>query len=138
MELWQMDVMGGELLDDGRELKAVTAIDDHSRYGLAVGLVARATTRPVCEVFAGLLQRFGVPQEILTDGKVFTGRYAEARRVRRFPASHSPMLTPGSPGSRPSPSRRRTSSTAGSPVSWPTSWPSCSGCTPGCWRTVTR
>jgi transposase InsO family protein len=77
MELWQMDVMGGVMLDDGRELKAVTAIDDHSRYGLGVGLVARATTRPVCEVFAGLLQQFGVPQEVLTDnGKVFTGRYA--------------------------------------------------------------
>jgi transposase InsO family protein len=77
MELWQMDVMGGVMLEDGRELKAVTAIDDHSRYGLAVGLVARATTRPVCEVFAGLLARFGVPQEVLTDnGKVFTGRYA--------------------------------------------------------------
>jgi len=77
MELWQMDVMGGVMLDDGRELKAVTAIDDHSRYGLAAGLVERATTRPVCEVFAGLLQQFGVPQEILTDnGKVFTGRYA--------------------------------------------------------------
>jgi transposase InsO family protein len=77
MELWQMDVMGGVMLDDGQELKAVTAIDDHSRYGLAVGLVVRATTRPVCEVFAGLLTRFGVPQEVLTDnGKVFTGRYA--------------------------------------------------------------
>ena len=31
-----------------------------------VGLVARATTRPVCEVFAGLLARFGVPEEVLT------------------------------------------------------------------------
>ena len=66
IELWQIDVMGGVMLDDGRELKAVTAIDDHSRYGLGVGLVARATTRPVCEVFAGLLARFGVPEEVLT------------------------------------------------------------------------
>ena len=33
MELWQMDVVGGVMLDDGRELKAVTAIDDHSRCG---------------------------------------------------------------------------------------------------------
>jgi transposase len=32
MELWQMDVMGGVLLDDGTELKAVTGIDDHSRF----------------------------------------------------------------------------------------------------------
>jgi len=77
MELWQLDVMGGVMLDDGRELKAVTAIDDCSRYGLGVGLVARATTRPVCQVFAGLLARYGVPEEVLTDnGKVFTGRYA--------------------------------------------------------------
>ena len=32
MELWQMDVMGGIWLTDGRELKAVTGIDDHSRF----------------------------------------------------------------------------------------------------------
>jgi transposase InsO family protein len=76
MELWQMDVMGGVLLDDGQELKAVTAIDDHSRYGLVVGLVERATTRPVCAVFAATLHRYGVPDEVLTDnGKVFTGRF---------------------------------------------------------------
>jgi transposase InsO family protein len=77
MELWQLDVMGGVLLDDGGELKAVTAIDDCSRFALGVGLVQRATTRPVCVVFAGLLARYGVPEEVLTDnGKVFTGRYA--------------------------------------------------------------
>jgi hypothetical protein len=77
MELWQLDVMGGVMLHDGRELKAVTAIDDHSRYCLAVVLVERATSRPVCGVFADLLVRFGVPGEVLTDnGKVFTGRFA--------------------------------------------------------------
>ena len=77
MELWQLDVMGGVLLADGQELKAVTAIDDCSRFALAVGLVERATTRPVCAVFAGLLARYGVPEEVLTgNGKVFTGRYA--------------------------------------------------------------
>ena len=53
MELWQMDVMGGVRLDDGSELKAVTAIDDNSRFCIAVGLVERATARPVCAVFAG-------------------------------------------------------------------------------------
>jgi transposase InsO family protein len=77
MELWQFDVMGGVLLDDGTEVKAVTGIDDHSRYCVAVGLVERATARPVCGVFAAALQRHGVPEEVLTDnGKVFTGRYA--------------------------------------------------------------
>jgi transposase InsO family protein len=77
MELWQFDVMGGVLLDDGTEVKAVTGIDDHSRFCVAVGLVARATARPVCGVFAEALERHGVPEEVLTDnGKVFTGRYA--------------------------------------------------------------
>lgn len=77
MELWQVDVMGGVLLEDGSELKAVTAIDDCSRYALGVGLVVRATTRPVCAVLAALLERYGIPEEVLTDnGRVFTGRYA--------------------------------------------------------------
>jgi hypothetical protein len=39
MELWQLDVMGGVLLDDGTECKAVTGIDDHSRFCVAFGLV---------------------------------------------------------------------------------------------------
>jgi hypothetical protein len=77
MELWQLDVMGGVLLDDGGEVKAVTAIDDHSRFCLAVGLVERASSRPVCGVFARALAEFGAPESVLTDnGKVFTGRYA--------------------------------------------------------------
>ncbi len=31
MELWQMDVMGGMLLEDGTECKVITGIDDHSQ-----------------------------------------------------------------------------------------------------------
>jgi transposase InsO family protein len=77
MELWQLDVMGGVLLDDGREVKAVTGVDDHSRFCVAAGLVQRATSRPVCAVFATALETYGVPAQVLTDnGKVFTGRYA--------------------------------------------------------------
>ena len=77
MELWQLDVMGSVLLEGGGEVKAVTAIDDHSRYCLAVGLVERATSRPVCGVFARALAQFGAPEAVLTDnGKVFTGRFA--------------------------------------------------------------
>jgi transposase InsO family protein len=76
MQLWQMDVMGGVLLDDGTELKIVTGIDDHSRFCVAAGLVRRALSKSVCEVLAGSLRRHGVPDEILTDnGKVFTGRF---------------------------------------------------------------
>jgi len=76
MELWQFDVVGGLALADGEEAKAVTGIDDHSRFCVAVGVVARATTRPVCAVFADALSRYGVPEEVLTDnGKVFSGRF---------------------------------------------------------------
>ena len=31
MQLWQMDVMGGVMLEDGTDLKVVTGVDDHSR-----------------------------------------------------------------------------------------------------------
>src|SRR5881296_1956328 len=76
MQLWQMDVMGGVLLEDATELKILTGIDDHSRFCVAAGLVRRATSKAVCEVFAASLRRYGIPDEILTDnGKCFTGRY---------------------------------------------------------------
>ncbi len=76
MQLWQMDVMGGVMLDDGTDLKVVTGVDDHSRFCIAAGLVRRATSRAVCEVFKASMLRYGVPDEVLTDnGKVFTGRF---------------------------------------------------------------
>jgi transposase InsO family protein len=76
MQLWQLDVMSGVLLDDGTDLKVVTGIDDHSRFCVAAGLIQRATARAVCEVFAASLKGFGIPDEVLTDnGKVFTGRF---------------------------------------------------------------
>jgi transposase InsO family protein len=76
MQLWQMDVMGGVLLEDDTELKVLTGIDDHSRFCVAAGLVTRATSKAVCEIFAGALRRYGIPDEVLTDnGKVFTGRF---------------------------------------------------------------
>ena len=77
MELWQMDVMGGVLLQDGTELKVVTGIDDHSRFCVIAKLVRRATARPVCDGLIEGLSRHGLPEQILTDnGKVFTGRLA--------------------------------------------------------------
>jgi transposase InsO family protein len=76
MELWQMDVVGGVLLVDGKECKVLTGIDDHSRFVVCAGVMLRATSRAVCAHFAEAMRRSGVPQEILTDnGKVFTGRF---------------------------------------------------------------
>jgi transposase InsO family protein len=77
MELWQMDVVGGVLLDDGTECKVLTGVDDHSRFCVCAGIMVRATFRPVCGFFAQALERHGVPEEVLTDnGKVFTNRFA--------------------------------------------------------------
>jgi len=74
MELWQMDVVGGLALADGRSCKILTGLDDHSRFVVCAGVMVRATSRAVCGHFADALRRHGVPQEILTDnGKVFTG-----------------------------------------------------------------
>ena len=71
-----MDIMGGVRLADGRELKLVSGIDDHSRFCVSAKLVWRATARPVCEALLEALARYGAPQQILTDnGKVFTGRF---------------------------------------------------------------
>jgi len=76
MELWQMDVVGGFLLADGSHAKALTGVDDHSRYCVSAALMARERTRPVCDALAAALARYGVPQQILTDnGKVFTGKF---------------------------------------------------------------
>jgi transposase InsO family protein len=76
MELWQMDVVGGVLLDDGTECKILTVVDDHSRFCVCAGIMVRATGRAVCGFFAQALERHGVPEEILTDnGKVFTNRF---------------------------------------------------------------
>ena len=79
MELWQMDVVGGFHLSDGVELKAVSGIDDNSRFAISATLVRRATAGPVCEALLAALRRHGVPDQILTDnGKVFTGRFGPA------------------------------------------------------------
>ena len=76
MELWQLDVVGGVLIADGTEAKVLTGIDDHSRFCVCSGVMARATARPVCGFFAEAMKRHGVPEEVLTDNaKVFTDRF---------------------------------------------------------------
>jgi transposase InsO family protein len=80
MELWQLDIMGGVMLIDGRELKLISGIDDHSRFVVIAQLVTRASARAVCQAFAQAMRAFGVPEEVLTDnGKQFTGRFTQPR-----------------------------------------------------------
>ncbi len=67
MELWQMDVVGGLLLDDGTDCKILDGIDDHSRFIVCAGVMTRAIARQVCGHFSAALEKYGVPEEILTD-----------------------------------------------------------------------
>lgn len=78
MELWQLDLVHGFLLADGTSAKALTGIDDHSRYCVSARLMARERTQSVCDGFSSAMQIHGVPAQVLTDnGKVFTGRFAQ-------------------------------------------------------------
>ena len=78
MELWQLDTVGGFLLADGTTAKALTGVDDHSRFCVSARLMARERTQLVCDGFSSALRTYGVPAQVLTDnGKVFTGRFAQ-------------------------------------------------------------
>ena len=80
MQLWQLDVTASAFLADGREVKIVTGIDDHSRYCVIAKAVMRATARPVCQAFLDAMSVYGVPDEVLSDnGTVFTGRFIKPR-----------------------------------------------------------
>ena len=78
MELWQLDVVHGFALADGAAAKALTGIDDHSRFCVSAHLMVRERTQAVCDGFSSALREYGVPAQVLTDnGKVFTGRFAQ-------------------------------------------------------------
>jgi hypothetical protein len=62
-ELWQMDIVGGVLLDDGIECKVLTGVDNHSRFCVCAGIMVRASARPVYGFFAQALDHHGVPEE---------------------------------------------------------------------------
>jgi transposase InsO family protein len=74
--LWQLDITSGMMLADGREAKLITSVDDHSRFCVIAKVTEHASGRAVCRAFVAAMQRYGVPEEVLTDnGKQFTGRF---------------------------------------------------------------
>ncbi|MFD4444547.1 IS481 family transposase [Nocardia sp. NPDC058519] len=82
MHLWQLDIVGGVQLADGRECKLLTGIDDHSRFIVVSTLLATPSAREVSEGFLAAMRRYGVPSEVLTDnGGQFTGRYLKPQPV---------------------------------------------------------
>src|SRR6266567_3459516 len=67
MELWQLDLVHGFLLADGTSAKALTGVDDHSRYCVSARLMARERTQSVCDGFSSALNTYGLPAQVLTD-----------------------------------------------------------------------
>ena len=76
MHLWQLDIVGGIPLADGRECKLLTGIDDHSRFVVIATVLVTPSAREVVDAFLAAMRRYGVPSEVLTDnGGQFTGRF---------------------------------------------------------------
>ena len=59
-----MDVVGGFLLADGTSAKALTGVDDHSRFCVSARLMPRERTQPVCDALALAMRSYGVPGRI--------------------------------------------------------------------------
>ncbi|MEV5541036.1 IS481 family transposase [Saccharopolyspora shandongensis] len=105
MHLWQMDIVGGVPLADGRSCKLVTGIDDHSRFVVVAAVVAVPSGRAICAAFTAAMRRYGVPSEVLTDnGGQFTGRYIKPQpvevlfeRICRENGIKQRLTKPGSP-----------------------------------------
>ncbi|WP_329314371.1 IS481 family transposase [Streptomyces sp. NBC_01262] len=105
MHLWQMDLVGGIFLADGRECKMLTGIDDHSRFVVVSTVVAVPSGRAVADAFVRAMRTYGVPAEVLTDnGKQFTGRFTKPRpaevlfeRVCRENGISAKLIKPYSP-----------------------------------------
>jgi transposase InsO family protein len=87
MQLWQLDILFGPVLVDLltgelRQARIVTGLDDHSRYCVLARVVERATGRAICLAFSDALQRYGAPEEVLTDnGKQFSDRFGRGGEV---------------------------------------------------------
>ena len=86
-----------------REGRIVTGVDDHSRFCVLARVVERATGRAICLAFAEALERYGAPEEVLTDnGKQFTDRFGRGGEVlfdkicRRNGIAHR-LTAPSSP-----------------------------------------
>ncbi|RBM21192.1 IS481 family transposase [Streptomyces sp. PT12] len=105
MHLWQMDLVGGIFLADGRECKILTGIDDHSRFVVVSTVLAVPSGRAVADAFVRAMRTYGVPAEVLTDnGKQFTGRFTKPRpaevlfeRVCRENGITAKLIKPYSP-----------------------------------------
>lgn len=67
MQLWQSDITSFVLARHSARVYLVVFMDDHSRYVVSWGLHLRQTGGVVIEALQQGIQRFGKPEEVLTD-----------------------------------------------------------------------
>lgn len=67
MQLWQSDITSFVLARHSSRVYLVAFMDDHSRYIVSWGLHLRQTGEIVIEALNDGIQRFGKPEEVLTD-----------------------------------------------------------------------
>jgi len=93
--VWSYDFVS-ERTHDGRALKLLTVIDEHTRQCLAIKVARRIRADDVLEVLADLFARYGPPEHLRSDnGPEFT-----AKLVRRWLARlgvQTLYIEPGSP-----------------------------------------
>ena len=56
MALWQLDLVGGIYLADGRECKLLSGIDDHSRFVVCAAVLAVPSGRAVADAFTAAMK----------------------------------------------------------------------------------
>jgi transposase InsO family protein len=65
--LWQMDFKGHFPLTDGERCHALTIVDDHSRFALALQACEDEKRHTVKERLRAVFRRYGLPRRILCD-----------------------------------------------------------------------
>jgi len=65
--LWQIDFKGYFETDDGSRCDALTLLDDHSRFNLAIQVCRRTDTAHVRDALIPVFERYGLPWRIHAD-----------------------------------------------------------------------
>lgn len=93
--VWSYDFVA-DRLHNGRRIRLLTVIDEHSRRCLAIKVGRRLTSDDVLEALAGLFVRYGAPDYIRSDnGSEFTAKILQD--WLRGLGVKTTFITPGSP-----------------------------------------
>jgi transposase InsO family protein len=96
--LWQIDIKGPFLLD-GKRMKALIVIDDHSRFIILCRLFVSIKAETVIESLKWATRRYGRPKRILCDnGSQFKNDLKTWCKRQRIKLEHAPPYYPEAKG----------------------------------------